>query len=100
MPLDRWKMCTKLEEPLILQQFLLFKETRAITQQLILQDLTERSFNPFLDKQQLQGEARRPDEQEADKQRAATAGNSGTDRGLFLVGMFVLVLYAIFRSIF
>ena len=72
MPLDRWKMCTKLEEPLILQQFLLFKETRAITQQLILQDLTERSFNPFLDKQQLQGEpARRPEEQEAEKQRAA-----------------------------
>ena len=66
MPLDRWKMCTKLEEPLILQQFLLFKETRAITQQLILQDLTERSFNPFLDKQ-LQGEAK----QEAEKQRAA-----------------------------
>ena len=36
----------------------------------------------------------------ADKQRAATAGNSGTDRGLFLVGLFVLVLYAVFRSIF
>ena len=43
-------MCNKMEEPLILQQFLMFKETRTITQQLILQDLTERSFNPFLDK--------------------------------------------------
>ena len=40
-PLERWRMCTKLEEPLILQQFLLFKETRSITQQLILQDLSE-----------------------------------------------------------
>ena len=35
-----------------------------------------------------------------DIQRAATAGNSGTDRGLFLAGLFLLVLYAIFRSIF
>ena len=48
-PLERWRMCTKLEEPLILQQFLLFKETRSITQQLILQDLTERT-NPFYDR--------------------------------------------------
>ena len=53
-PLDRWNMCTKLEEPLILQQFLRFKETRNITQQLILQDLTERSFHPLLDKSKLE----------------------------------------------
>jgi len=48
-PLDRWNMCTKLEEPIILKQFLMFRETRTITQQLIIQDLAERSFNPFLD---------------------------------------------------
>ena len=53
LPLDRWHMCTKLEEPVILQQFLAFRETRTITQQLIIQDLAERSqsFNPFLDKE-------------------------------------------------
>jgi hypothetical protein len=45
-PLDRWNMVTKQEEPLILQQFLLFRETRTITQQLVIQDLAERSFNP------------------------------------------------------
>ena len=46
-------MCTKQEEPVILQQFLAFRETRTITQQLIIQDLAERSqsFNPFLDKE-------------------------------------------------
>ena len=60
-PLDRWHMCTKLEEPIILQQFLMFKETRTITQQLILQDLTERSFNPFLDKAAAVAGAHRPD---------------------------------------
>jgi len=49
-PLDRWNMCTKMEEPIILQQFLMFRETRTITQQLIIQDFAERSFNPFLDK--------------------------------------------------
>ena len=43
-------MCNKLEEPIILQQFLMFQETRTITQQLIIQDLTERSNFPFLDK--------------------------------------------------
>lgn len=43
-PLDRWNMCTKHEEPLILQQFLLFRETRTITQQIIIQDLAERSM--------------------------------------------------------
>ena len=36
-------MCSKAEEPLILQQFMLFKETRTITHQLILQDLADRS---------------------------------------------------------
>ena len=45
-PLDRWNMVTKQEEPVILQQFLLFRETRTITQQLIIQDIAERSFNP------------------------------------------------------
>jgi len=49
-PLDRWNMCTKMEEPIILQQFLMFRETRTITQQLIIQDFAERSFNPFVDK--------------------------------------------------
>ena len=53
-PLDRWNMCTKLEEPLLLQQFLLFKETRTITQQLIVQDLAERAYNPFIDKNKFQ----------------------------------------------
>jgi len=52
--LDRWNMCTKLEEPLILQQFLKFRETRTITQQLILQDLTERSMHPLMDKSRLE----------------------------------------------
>ena len=36
-------MCSKEEEPLVLQQFLRFGETRPITQQLILQELSERS---------------------------------------------------------
>lgn len=49
-------MCTKIEEPIILQQFLMFKETRTITQQLILQDLAERSFNPLA-----AGAVQRPD---------------------------------------
>lgn len=44
-PLDRWHMCSRHEEPLILQQFLLFRETRTITQQLIIQDLAERSIS-------------------------------------------------------
>ena len=70
-PLERWRMCTKMEEPLILQQFLLFKETRSITQQLILQDLSERtnpSFNPFLDKAHTQDLYKRQgDKAEADK---------------------------------
>lgn len=48
-PLDRWNMCSKMEEPIILKQFLCFRETRTITQQLIIQDFAERSFNPFLD---------------------------------------------------
>lgn len=39
--LDRWNICSPEEEPLVLQQFLRFGETRAITQQLLLaqQDL-------------------------------------------------------------
>jgi len=48
-PLDRWNMCSKMEEPIILKQFLCFRETRTITQQLIIQDFAERSFNPFID---------------------------------------------------
>ena len=58
-PLDRWNMVTKAEEPLILQQFLLFRETRNITQQLVIQDLAERSFNP-LEKREM--ERRREEE--------------------------------------
>ncbi|XP_076261257.1 zinc finger protein basonuclin-2-like isoform X2 [Rhynchophorus ferrugineus] len=34
--LDRWSICNPEEEPLVLQQFLRFGETRAITQQLLL----------------------------------------------------------------
>jgi hypothetical protein len=34
--LDRWNICSPEEEPLVLQQFLRFGETRAITQQLLL----------------------------------------------------------------
>ena len=41
-PLERWTMCSKEEEPLVLQQFLRFGETRPITQQLLLQELTDR----------------------------------------------------------
>jgi hypothetical protein len=36
-------MCTKAQESMLLQQFLAFKETRSITQQLVLQDLADRS---------------------------------------------------------
>lgn len=43
VPLERWQMCSREEEPLILQQFLRFGETRSITQQLILQELTDKS---------------------------------------------------------
>ena len=35
-------MCSKEEEPLVLQQFLRFGETRPITQQLLMQELTDR----------------------------------------------------------
>ncbi|XP_039291648.1 zinc finger protein basonuclin-2-like isoform X2 [Nilaparvata lugens] len=38
--LDRWNICTPEEEPLVLQQFLRFGETRAITQQLLLHGLS------------------------------------------------------------
>ena len=36
-------MCSREEEPLVLQQFLRFGETRPVTQQLILQELSEKS---------------------------------------------------------
>ncbi|XP_059486973.1 zinc finger protein basonuclin-2-like isoform X2 [Neocloeon triangulifer] len=36
--LERWHMCGREEEPLVLQQFLRFGETRAITQQLLALD--------------------------------------------------------------
>lgn len=39
--LDRWNICTPEEEPLVLQQFLRFGETRAITQQLLLHGVTD-----------------------------------------------------------
>ncbi|PSN33743.1 hypothetical protein C0J52_23556 [Blattella germanica] len=46
--LDRWNICSPEEEPLVLQQFLRFGETRAITQQLLLaqQDLNPPSSTP------------------------------------------------------
>jgi hypothetical protein len=37
--LERWQMCSREEEPLVLQQFLRFGETRAITQQLLALDV-------------------------------------------------------------
>jgi len=37
--LERWQMCSREEEPLVLQQFLRFGETRAITQQLLSLDV-------------------------------------------------------------
>ncbi|KAL1454378.1 hypothetical protein WDU94_010645 [Cyamophila willieti] len=39
--LDRWNICSPEEEPLVLQQFLRFGETRAITQQLLLHGLSD-----------------------------------------------------------
>lgn len=41
-PLERWQMCTKEEEHMVLQHFLRFGETRSITQQLIFQELSEK----------------------------------------------------------
>lgn len=40
--LDRWNIATREEEPQILQQFLRFGETKAITQQILLQESSER----------------------------------------------------------
>ncbi|GAB6018749.1 hypothetical protein CHUAL_000422 [Chamberlinius hualienensis] len=40
--LDKWTLATRDEEPLILQQFLRFGETKAITQQILLQENNER----------------------------------------------------------
>lgn len=50
--LDRWSICSPEEEPLVLQQFLRFGETRAITQQLLLaqQALQEPLHGPTLDR--------------------------------------------------
>ncbi|XP_018913909.2 zinc finger protein basonuclin-2 isoform X2 [Bemisia tabaci] len=39
--LDKWNICSPEEEPLVLQQFLRFGETRAITQQLLLHGVAE-----------------------------------------------------------
>lgn len=39
--MDRWNICSPEEEPLVLQQFLRFGETRAITQQLLLHGLSD-----------------------------------------------------------
>ena len=36
-------MCSREEEPLVLQQFLRFGETRPVTQGLILQELSEKN---------------------------------------------------------
>ena len=68
--LDCWSMVTKQEEPLILQQFLLFRETRTITQQLVIQDLAERSFNPvekqrIEEKKEVQPEPRTPERRDS-----------------------------------
>ncbi|GFY40677.1 zinc finger protein basonuclin-2 [Trichonephila inaurata madagascariensis] len=41
--LDRWLLASREEEPLILQQFLRFGETKTIAQQLLLQESTERA---------------------------------------------------------
>uniref|UniRef100_T1J3T7 C2H2-type domain-containing protein n=1 Tax=Strigamia maritima TaxID=126957 RepID=T1J3T7_STRMM len=43
--LDRWTIATREEEPLILQQFLRFGETKAIAQQILLQDNNERPLD-------------------------------------------------------
>lgn len=40
--LDRWILATREEEPLILQQFLRFGETKTISQQLLVQESSER----------------------------------------------------------
>ncbi|GFS90061.1 zinc finger protein basonuclin-2 [Nephila pilipes] len=41
--LDRWLLASREEEPLILQQFLRFGETKTIAQQLLLQESSERA---------------------------------------------------------
>jgi len=41
--LEKWRMCSPEDEPLILQQFLRFSVTRPLTQQLILQELCEKN---------------------------------------------------------
>lgn len=47
--LDRWNICSPEEEPLVLQQFLRFGETRAITQQLLLHSSGETRGLPRLE---------------------------------------------------
>ncbi len=41
--LDKWCVATREEELVVLQQFLRFGETKAIAQEIILQDTKERS---------------------------------------------------------
>lgn len=70
-PLERWQMCSKEEEPLVLQQFLRFGETRPITQQLILQELSERSNEE--NRARLQSEIRKLMERNSAQAAAAAA---------------------------
>lgn len=59
--LDRWSICSPEEEPLVLQQFLRFGETRAITQQLLLaqQALQDPQMLDHLDRKPLSQPPRR-----------------------------------------
>ncbi|XP_014250160.1 zinc finger protein basonuclin-2 isoform X2 [Cimex lectularius] len=47
--LDRWNICSPEEEPLVLQQFLRFGETRAITQQLLLHGVGDGRYLPRME---------------------------------------------------
>ncbi|KAK9506691.1 hypothetical protein O3M35_008579 [Rhynocoris fuscipes] len=47
--LDRWNICSPEEEPLVLQQFLRFGETRAITQQLLLHGVGDSRILPRME---------------------------------------------------
>ncbi|XP_073977987.1 zinc finger protein basonuclin-2-like isoform X3 [Rhodnius prolixus] len=47
--LDRWNICSPEEEPLVLQQFLRFGETRAITQQLLLHGVGDSRIIPRME---------------------------------------------------
>ncbi|PNF43833.1 hypothetical protein B7P43_G06050 [Cryptotermes secundus] len=61
--LDRWNICSPEEEPLVLQQFLRFGETRAITQQLLLaqQDLHPPSSTSLTEARQANGSPEKDD---------------------------------------